>query len=221
MKKKTNKFIIPIIAALVAYLILDYVNLPSLIGLAPNNINLDMFGILLNTAIVLILYVISFYYIENKQNEKDANSRDIVDVLLKKTYDECLSNLNLLNNREMIGKYIIPKIDGNRPDSENKVINKLQTLPFSSFDAVIDLATNGYVEKVRLNDYLDIKKEYQYLISVKITFFDLINPETVDQKAMYNDIHNRDSALKSKLNKLLNSLDYNYYVGLYKVSDLQ
>ena len=49
----------------------------------------------------------------------------------------------------------------------------------------------------------------------------MINPETVDQKAMYNDIHNRDSALKSKLNKLLNSLDYNYYVGLYKVSDLQ
>lgn len=204
MKKKTNKYIIPIIIALVAYLVLDYVNLPSLIGLMLNNINIDIFGIIFDSSIVLILYVISFYYIENKQNEKDANARDTVDVLLENTYQECLSNLKFLDNREMIGKYIIPKTDGNKPDSENKVVNNLQTLPFSSFDAVIDLATNGYVEKVKLNDYLDIKKEYHYLISVKITFFDIEKPENDEQKAMYDDIHSRDAALKSKLNKLLN-----------------
>ena len=46
-------------------------------GLVPNNINVDVFGILFDASIVLILYVISFYYIENKQNEKDANARDI------------------------------------------------------------------------------------------------------------------------------------------------
>ena len=205
MKKKTNKFIVPIILMLVVYLILDYVNLPSIIGLIPNNINADVFSIFFDASIVLILYVISFYYIENKQNEKDANARDTVDVLLEKTYKECFDNLNFLDNREMIGKYIIPKVDGNKTDSENKVINNLQTLPFSSFEAVIDLASNGYIEKTKLNDYLDIKKEYQYLISVKITFFDLVEPETVDQKAMYNDIHSRDLALKSKLSRLLNT----------------
>lgn len=205
MKKKTNKFIIPIILALAAYIVLDYVNLPSLIGLIPNNINTDMFGILFDTSVVLVLYVISFYYIENKQNEKDANARDTVDILIKKTYQECLDNLKFLDNREMIGKYIIPKVDGNKTDSENKVINNLQTLPFSSFDAVIDLANNGYIEKIKLNDYLDIKKEYQYLISVKIIFFDLVKPETIEQKVMYDDIHTRDCTLKSKLSRLLNA----------------
>lgn len=158
----------------------------------------------MDTSVVLVLYVISFYYIENRQNEKDANARDTVDVLLAKTYQECLNNLNFLDNREMIGKYIIPKIDGNKTDSENKVINNLQTLPFSSFDAVIDLAANGYIEKVKLNDYLDIKKEYQYLISVKITFFDLVEPENDNQKAMYDDINIRDYALKAKLDRLIN-----------------
>ena len=151
------------------------------------------------------MYVISFYYIENKQNEKDANARDTVDVLLEKTFQECLDNLKFLDNREVIEKYIIPKVDGNKTDSENKVINNLQTLPFSSFDAIIGLASSGYVDKLKLNNYLDIKKEYQYLISVKITFFDLIKPETLEQQAMYNDIHTRDSALKSKLSRLLNS----------------
>ena len=204
MKKKTNKYIIPIIIAMVTYLVFDYANLPSLMGLTPNNINMDIFGVFFDSAIVLILYVVSFYYIENKQNEKDANARDTVDVLLESTYQECLSNLKFLDNRDMIGKYIIPKIDGNKPDSENKIVNNLQTLPFSSFDAIIDLAANGYVEKAKLNEYLDIKKEYQHLISVKITFFDLVKPETDEQKAMYIDIRSRDSALKLKLNKLLN-----------------
>lgn len=204
MKKRTSKFIVPIIVTLVVFFVFDYVNLPSLVGLIPNNINVDIFGILLDTSVVLVLYVISFYYIENRQNEKDANARDTVDVLLAKTYQECLNNLNFLDNREMIGKYIIPKIDGNKTDSENKVINNLQTLPFSSFDAVIDLAANGYIEKVKLNDYLDIKKEYQYLISVKITFFDLVEPENDNQKAMYDDINIRDYALKAKLDRLIN-----------------
>lgn len=208
MKKKTNKYIIPIIIAMVTYLVFDYANLPSLMGLTPNNINMDIFGVFFDSAIVLILYVVSFYYIENKQNEKDANARDTVDVLLESTYQECLSNLKFLDNRDMIGKYIIPKIDGNKPDSENKIVNNLQTLPFSSFDAIIDLAANGYVEKAKLNEYLDIKKEYQHLISVKITFFDLVKPETDEQKAMYIDIRSRDSALKLKLNKLLNQQQF-------------
>lgn len=203
MKKKTRRITISIIMVLIAYLILDYVNVPSLIGLKPNNINIDMFGILINTAVVLILYVISFYYIENKQNEKDANARDTVDILLKKTYQECLSNLNFLDNKEMLEKYIIPKIDGDKLDSENKAVNNLQILPFSSFDAIVDLSANGYVEKKKFDDYLDIKKEYKYLVSVKITFFDLVDPKTDEQKSMYNDIHTKDTALKAKLNRLL------------------
>ena len=199
MKQKTSRKIIPVILALLAYLLLDYLNIPTLIGLTPTNINLDIFGVLFDAAIVLILYVISFYYIENKQNEKDANARDTVNVLLEKTYKECLDNLIFLDNRSMVKEYIIPKVDGNKTDSENKVIRNLQTLPFTSLDAVVELAVGGYIEKNTLDDYLDIKKEYQYLISVKITFYDLVDPQTADQLAMYNDIHTRDNALKRKL----------------------
>lgn len=204
MKKKTNKYIFSIFAVFIVYFVLDYVNLPSHIRLNLSSVNVDFFNIIFNTSIVLVLFVISFYYIDNRQNEKDANARDTVDILLKKTYQECLSNLKLLDNREIIAKYIIPKTDGNKTDSENKVINNLQIMPFSSFDAIIDLAASGYIEKTKLNDYLDIKKEYQNLVSFKISFFDLKKPDKDEQKVLYNDINFRDSALKSKLNKLLN-----------------
>lgn len=199
MRRKTSKIIIPVLISLLAYLFLDYLNIPTLVGLSPANINSELFGILFDSAIVLILYVISFYYIENRQNEKDENARDTVNVLLEKTYKECLDNLLFLDNRAMVKEYIIPKVDGNKTDSENKVIRNLQTLPFTSLDAVIELAVGGYIEKNTLDNYLDIKKEYQYLISVKITFYDLVEPQTADQLAMYNDIHARDDALKRKL----------------------
>lgn len=204
VKSKTYIIVIPIVLALITYFILDYVNISTLIGLSFSNINVDMFGIIFNSAIVLVLYVVSFYYIDNKQNEKDANARDTVDTLIKKTYQECLGNLKLLDNKAIIEEFIIPKVDGNKSDSENKVIHNLQTLPFSSFDSVIDLAVNGYVEKDKLDNYLDIKREYQYLVSVKITFFDLVNPKTDDQKAMYNDIRTRDNVIKRKINGFLN-----------------
>ena len=204
MEKKTNKYIAPIITSLGAYLIFDYVNLPSYFGFATSNVNMDLFGVFFETSIVLVLYVISFYYIDNKQNEKDANARDMVCVLLRNTYQECLDNLLFLDDRVMIEKFIIPKIDGNKHDSENKIINNLQTLPFAYLDTIIDLATSGYIEKSKLSDYLEIKKEYQYLVSIKITFFDLIDPQTEDQMAMYNDINDRDFVLKEKLGKLLN-----------------
>lgn len=203
-KRKSLRIIIPVALALIAYFILDYVNVPTLIGLTPSNINVDIFGILFNSSIVLVLYVVSFYYIENKQNEKDANARDTVDTLLEKTYQECLDNLKLLDNKAIVEEFIIPKVDGNKSDSENKVIHNLQTLPFSSFDALIDLAVNGYVEKDKLDEYLYIKKEYQYLVTTKIVFFDLINPKTDDQKAMYNDIRTRDNVIKQKTNECLN-----------------
>lgn len=146
MQKKINSIIMLIIVLLAIYLFIDYVNLPSLIGIRTDNINIDIFGILFDTAVVLILYVISFYYIDNKQNEKDANAKAVGDILIEKTYQECLENLKLLDNKEIIKEYIIPKVDGDRPASENKVISNLQELPFASYDIVLDLATNGYIE---------------------------------------------------------------------------
>ena len=199
-KVKAKKIYLPIILFFI-YLLLDYLNLPSLIGLSFTTINADLFDTIFNGTIVIVLYIISFFYIDNKQNEKDANSRDIAETLFKKTYQECKQNLELLDNRIVVEKYIIPKVDGNKTDSENKVVHNLQTLPFDSYDTIMELATSGYLLKNQLEDYLHIKKEYQYLVSVKITFYDLDTAQTAEQKSMANDIKQRNKALLELLDK--------------------
>lgn len=73
---KAKKIYLPIILFII-YLLLDYFNLPSLVGFSSTTINIDLFDAVFNGTIVIVLYIISFFYIDNKQNEKDANSRDV------------------------------------------------------------------------------------------------------------------------------------------------
>lgn len=203
MKVKGIKHILLVIGLFILFVILDLINLPTLIGIDILNINMDFFGILFDALIVLILYIISYYYIENRQLEKDENSKNTALVLMRKTYEECKSNLELLENKEMVKRFIIPKIDGNKTDTENKIISNLQTLPFSSFDSIMTLSVNGYIMKNELEEYLEIKKDYQRLISYKITFYDLENPITKDQKEMYNHIKFLESKIKKIFIKYL------------------
>ena len=51
--------------------------------------------------------------------------------------------------------------------------------------------------------YVEVQKEYHYLINMKITFYDLDNAHTPEQIAMADDIITRNSALKDKLNTLI------------------
>ncbi len=55
------------------------------------------------------------------------------------------------------------------------------------------------MERDIVDNYLEIKKEYQFLINIKIIFYDLIEPETDEQWALYRNIQSRDDSLKKKL----------------------
>lgn len=189
------------------YVILDYLNVPQLLGLSSNRINMDFFGVLLNSVIVVVLYIITYYFVDRRQIQKDANSKDTADVLLLYTYKECLDNLQMVWNREWVKKYIVPKVDGNKPVTENKIIMNLQGLPFSSKREILELSKSGYVEKEVLARYLYIQKEYNHIINMKITFYDLINPQTDDQKALFMDINHRSDELMSMLGEEIKRLE--------------
>ena len=198
MKKEPWKIFLPSIC-LIIYLVVDYFNIPSILRLQVAHINLDILNIVISAVVVITLYIISFYYIDNRQIEKDKNAIAVVKVLFDRTYAECLENLIFLDNRDVIEMYILPKVNGDKADSENKVILNLQTLPFSTQDKVMSLAGEGYISESGLKQYLDIKKEYQHLVSMKITFFDRADYKTQEQRELSMSIDNRDKELKRML----------------------
>lgn len=189
------------------YVILDYLNVPQLLGLSSERINMDFFDVFLNSVIVVVLYIITYYFVDRRQIQKDANSKDTADVLLLCTYKECLDNLEMVWNPHWVREYIIPKVDGNKPVNENRIISNIQNFPFQSKSEVLELSKGGYIEKDVLIKYFKIQKEYKHIISMKITFYDLINPQTLEQQAMFQDINQRSDELMSMLSDEIKRLE--------------
>lgn len=84
------------------YVILDYLNVPQLLGLSSDRINMDFFDVFLNSVIVIVLYIITYFFVDSRQIQKDANAKDTADVLLLYTYKECLDNLRMVGNIEWV-----------------------------------------------------------------------------------------------------------------------
>ena len=189
------------------YVILDYLNVPQILGLSSNRINMDFFDVFLNSVIVVVLYIITYYFVDRRQIQKDSNAKDTADVLLLCTYKECLDNLRMVWNPNWVREYIVPKVDGNKPMNENRILSNLQNFPFSSKSEVLELSKGGYVEKNVLINYFQIQKEYKHIISMKITFFDLTNPQTAEQQALFMDINHRSDELMALLGEEIKRLE--------------
>lgn len=205
-KKHLFKAAIPALI-FAAYVVLDYLNVPQLLGLSSNRINMGFFDVFLNSVIVVVLYIITYYFVDRRQIQKDTNSKDTADVLILYTYKECLDNLQLVWHHDWVREYIIPKVDGNKPINENRIIANLQNFPFESKSEILELSKGGYIEKDVLSRYLHVQKEYKHIIAMCVTFYDLTNPQTPEQQAMFKDINHRSDELMSLLDEEIKRLE--------------
>lgn len=201
--KKDKIYLMMPIVFFILYGVLDYINISKILKIKINNINMNLFSILFDSLIVIVLYIITYFQIDKKRIVKDVNSEKVANVLMRQTYIECLDNLKLINNKQMLKEFIVPKVDFDKTDSENKVVFNLQSLPFKSFYNLMNLAISGYVNEDRLEKYLWIKKEYAYIISIKITFYDLEVPKNEVQKEMLDDITKRYNQLHREITRAL------------------
>ena len=151
---------------------------------------------LLNSLIVVILYIISYFYIESRQNKKDDNASNIAKTLLRNTYTQCQENLDFMDNKSIMMNLIIPEVKQKGSTQNVESVNLLKTEPFSSCDRILDLASNGYVTESRFAQYLEIKKEYEFFVEIKVTCYEaLVNGDT----NIINDIKKIEERLKEKI----------------------
>lgn len=204
--KKTFKYIL---IPLGLILIFDYYNVFSLCGLHIENINAVLLGASLNAIVVIILFIVTFEYVDKRQLAKEHNSKDTANLLLLDTYKECFSTLEMINNQQILEKYIIPKIDFNKTDSDNKVKMNLLDLPFMEHASILDLASDGAIAKKDLQTYLDIKRRYKSYISNKITFFDVdkIDNASPKQEALAQFLSQSSTDLVTILSKEIKNLE--------------
>ncbi len=199
-KKKYKNIVIMILFSYVLYIILDLLNLPSKLGLAILDLNIDIFNTITGAVIALTLYFISYNEIDDRAIKREENARNTAKILIMNTYKECLQILEIVNNKEVVEKQIVPKVDFNKTDKDNEVIHNFKTLPFETFNKIMGLAENGYLSEKELETYLFIKKEFSYIVSMKIVLFDLDEGKRMEQ------IHVTDT-LKKQYDKLFETIN--------------
>ena len=168
---------------------------------------MDFFNVFLNSVIVVVLYLCTYYFVDRRQIRKDENAKNTADILLLYTYRECLDTLSLISNQEWTRRNIIPGLDGNKAIKENPAIKDVQDSPFRTRGEILELSKNGYVEKDALDRYFQIQIEYRNIVALKIVFYDLDAPQTVDQKALYMEIKQRRENLNDLLNHEIERLE--------------
>ena len=171
MDKNTKKYILIFIIFTLVYLIIDYLNLPTLLNIYIDNINSNLLDIFINSIIVIILYLITYLTIDKRTIEKSKNKKDIYKQILINMYSECIQTLNLIHDENILNK-IIKQVDGNAPIIENKIVNNLMNLPFENKDTILDFAKSGEIDVNTFQKFLNIQSDYRKYINMLIICFD-------------------------------------------------
>ena len=66
----------------VLIIIVDYFNIPSIVGFKMSYINPDLFSALINALVVIGLYIITYVVIDKRQLRKDDNAKLTANVLM-------------------------------------------------------------------------------------------------------------------------------------------
>lgn len=173
-RKKTDKIIVLLIICIII-IILDYENVPTLLGLNISNINWNFW----NTISVIIIFIVTYILLNIREIEiqereiiREKNKQDISLLILINCYEECKKYINMISD-EIVNKYIIPKIDFNAKKSI--IITNIQNAPFDNDNVVIDLGKDGQLSKDQVSNYFVIKDKFKQYINFRIIFYDCPN----------------------------------------------
>ncbi len=190
--KIIKKYIIIALIIIFIYLILDYFNLFSCIT---QNLNINLLNIVINSIVVIFIFLITYSLVDKKTFEKDelvkSNKICTLRVMLNDVYSHCNAIIDMLDNDELVKDYIIPKIDFNC--IQNQIEDNLKKLPFENEPYIVELFSDGIATEEVISNYFKFKNLYQQYIGTKITFFDVTK---CNGKEIYNLIIKDKQELK-------------------------
>lgn len=173
IKDKYMIIVYIIIASLLIFIVglVDYFNLLYFIS---KNLSFDFLNIFINSLVIIFMFIITYILIDKKtlknQERVDNNKKGILLLLLEKTYKECLSQIDMLDEQEIVEKYLIPKMNFNFVD--DPFLSNIKSKPFEYEDEMINLFSDGVIDKTFFKEYMKIKDLYELYIGWRIIFFD-------------------------------------------------
>ena len=179
MKKRNNK---PVLAAAIAtclsivlYLMFDYLNIPSLLGVHISEINMDALGIFTSVITAVIIFLLTYFLVERWNLRKQYNQTQMASMFLSKTYEDCKFYLSGLDLGAL--DKLVKRTDFNAYYNHDSPAAKYADIPFENEQRIMQYAEEGIVSSAIIEKYLEVKNEYLKHIIMSVTFFD--HPEIV------------------------------------------
>ena len=100
--KEARKTPVTIIVAvtvilLISYLIIDYFNIPTALGIDISRINIDLLGNVINVVIAIFVFVSGYCLIDRWNVKKVNNQKAIAESVLHSIYKNCLLYVEYLD----------------------------------------------------------------------------------------------------------------------------
>ena len=105
-----------------------------------------------------------------KRHKRENNKIEIFKYMLSETIKKCTVE-EFYFQRYIFEKYVLPKIDVNRPPKEDKATEIIINQPFVFDKEIIELSLSGSIDDKSFIVYADLKSSYRHYIETKITFY--------------------------------------------------
>lgn len=181
-----------IILYLILYIVLDYYNIPSALGFSMKSINYNALSILVGAFVALIIFILTYEYVDQRNIEKINNQKEIAALILKRVYDDCNEYIVLLDD---VLETLVERTDFNAYYEHNSPAAKYADIPFENEKIIMQFATDGVISKEQLEKYYKIKHYYLSYVTTNVIFYD--HPEKVvpTKMTLLRSIENARSAL--------------------------
>lgn len=157
-----------VIIVLLIVFILDVINISDIINIPFNNINLDLWNIL----IIVILYILTYEIIDKRDNRRKKNKEEIARILLEETYKECDKYKNIIDNE--IFKKVCPKrFPGDQTMENNAAYHDMRKAPFEHDSIIFSLGEEGIISASDILNYIKVKNKYSIYFSNVVCFPDI------------------------------------------------
>lgn len=159
---------------LVTYLLVDYFNIPTVIGIDISRFNIDLLGIAINAVIAIVVFSLGYYFVEQWNTKRNKNQKDYAFSLLEMSYRDCLQVLNDLYNPQILTE--IRKTF--RYDDEGDFVTSLKNFPFQNEALISKFVADGILSVEQVKNYHSIKSLFQGLLTTYALLSGEINDAT-------------------------------------------
>ena len=206
MNKRIVKYIFIATMIIIIVIVLDYFNVLYFIS---KNLNFDFLNIFANSLIIVLMFCITYVLIEKRnleiEIEKKKNKTNALYYMLMRSYINCQSTFEIINDPNILKNHIVPKCNFNATKDEFIEIQKNSPFEFNS--QIIDMMLDGDVEKNLIMEYFSIKSMYNKYLNMKIVFFDIDDYKDEKSRELKKIIEKDKNELSSKLNNAMKKID--------------